>query len=87
MITASMCGDFGVIRGGVKACLLCLLDRFGQDADNVGPAGVELGHFVGVDVEAGDLKAFCAEEQSQRQPNIPHADDANAGIAVFPSSV
>ena len=76
-------GHVGVVGSGAETGLLGLLDRFGQDADDVGAAAVERGDFGWLDVEAGDAEAFVAEEQGQRQADVAHADDADAGFAGF----
>jgi len=76
-------GGEGVIGGGAEAGFLGLLDGFGRDADDVGAAGVELGDLGGLDVEAGDAEALFAEEQGEREADVAHADDADAGFAGF----
>ena len=37
----------------------------------------------GGNVEAGHLEALAAEQQRQRQADITHADDSDAGFAGF----
>jgi len=76
-------GGEGVIGGGAEAGFLCLLDGFGGDADDVGAAGVELGDLGGLHVEAGDAETLFAEEQGEREADVAHADDADAGFAGF----
>jgi len=60
-----------------------VLDGLGQDAHDVGAAGVEGGDFGRLDVESGDAEALVAEEQGERQAHVTHADDADAGFAGF----
>ena len=76
-------GYVGVVGGGAEAGFLGLLDGFRRDADDVGAAAVELCHFGGLDVEAGDAEAFVAEEEGERETDVAHADDADAGFAGF----
>ena len=74
-------GDVGVIRCGVKASLLRGLNSGGEDADDVGSAGVEDAYFVLRDIEAGDAELFAAEEEGEREADIAHSDDADACFA------
>jgi hypothetical protein len=76
-------GYVGVVCGGAEAGCLRVLDGFGQDADDVGAAGVESGDFGGLDVEAGDAEALVTEEKREGQADVAHADDADAGFAGF----
>ena len=78
-----MCGDLGVVGGGAEAGLLRFLDGRRENANDVGAAGVEGGDLVGGDIEAGDAETLAAEEQRQRQADIAHADDSDAGLAGF----
>ncbi len=75
--------DLRVVGGGAEAGLLRLLNLGGKNAHDVGAAGVEFGHLVRRDVEARYLEAFAAEQQRQRQSDIPHPDDSDAGFAGF----
>ncbi len=81
MMMASICGDFRVGAGGAKAGGLGLDDLGGGNADDVGAAGVERLDLAGIDVKAGDAEALLAEEQGERQADVSHADDADAGLA------
>ena len=38
---------------------------------------------VGRNVETGDAKSLVTEQQGKRQPDVPHADDADAGLTGF----
>ena len=76
-------GDFRVVGGGSEAGFLGLLNLGGQDAHNIGAAGVEFGDLVGGNVEAGHLEAFAAEQQRQRQPDIAHPNNPDAGFTGF----
>ena len=49
----------------------------------LGAAGVELCDLIQRNVEACHLESFAAEEQRQRQTDIAHSDDADAGLTVF----
>ena len=75
--------DFGVVCGGGEAGLLGLLDCRGRNADDVRTAVVECVYLILRDVKAGDLEALVAEKQGQGQSYIPHADNADAGLARF----
>ena len=73
-------GDLRVIGGGGEAGLLRPLDVLRKNADDVGVAGIELADLVECDVEAGDAEFFFAEQQCQRQADVSHAHDADAGL-------
>ena len=60
-----------------------MLDGSGENADNVGSALVQGFDFAAFDVESGYLKMFVAEEQRERQTDVTHADNSNAGLARF----
>ena len=49
--------------------------------NNVRLAAIEGVDFAGIDVEAGNREALLAEEKGQRQADITHADNADAGLA------
>jgi hypothetical protein len=73
--------DFRVICRGAKSGLLRFLNGVGENANDVGTAGVEGFHLVRRNVEAGYPEALATEEQRQRQPNVSHPDDPDAGFA------
>jgi hypothetical protein len=75
--------DLRVVGGCVKADTLCLLNHFGQDADNVGATGVEGGYFVRGDVKACDAKPFARKKKREWETYIAHAHDADARLARF----
>ena len=74
-------GDLGIVRRGAEAGLLRLLNLAGENAHDVGAAGVERAHLVRGDIEARHPEALAAEEQRQRQAHVSHPDDADAGFA------
>jgi len=76
-------GNVGVVGGRAEAGFPGLLDGLWKYADDVGAAAVELCYFGGFDVEAGDAEAFVAEEEGEREADVAHADDADAGFAGF----
>ena len=73
--------DVGVVGCGVEAGLLRGLNGARQDADDVRAAGVEDAYLVLGDIEAGDAEFFTAEEEGEREADIAHSDDADAGFA------
>ena len=75
--------DVGVIAGGAESGFLRALNFRGQDAHDIGAAGVERSHFLLVDIEAGHRETLLAEEQGQGQSNVAHAHDTDAGGTVF----
>ena len=76
-------GDLGVIRRRPEARLLRLPDGGGKDADDIGAAGVEGPYLVQGNIEARHPEALAAEQQRQRQADISHPHDPDAGLAGF----
>ncbi len=66
-----------------KPAFCACLNLAGENAHDIGAAGVELGDLVRRNIEAGYLESLAAEEQRQRQAHIAHSDDADAGFAGF----
>jgi hypothetical protein len=73
-------GDLPVIGCRAEARLLRLPNLVGEDAHNVRTALVQGVHFARLDIEAGYAEALAAEEQRQRQPHVPHPDNADRGL-------
>ena len=76
-------GDLRIVGGRGEAALAGQLNLGAGNADDVGAAPVEGVDFAGIDVESGYAKACIAEQQSQRQANVAHADNPDAGLAAL----
>jgi hypothetical protein len=72
------------VGGGVEAAAGPQLGHpLRADVADVALAPLQLGHLVGVDVEAEHRVAAPGERLRQRQPDVAEADDAHAGRALL----
>ena len=76
-------GDFGIVGGGAEAGVPGFLDGRRKDTNDVGAAAVERVNLALLDIEASNLEGFAAEKERERQADVPHTDDTDAGLARF----
>jgi len=60
-----------------------LLDLVPRNVLDVGLAGIELGHFVGIGIKSRDFVARFGEAQRQGQADVAAANDSHFEVGAF----